>query len=142
MTEADTTVIEQTVRINARPETVWGFWTDAERICEWWGVGATLEPQRGGRYEVQMESGPTMRGEYVELVPYERIVFTFGWVPGTGAVEVPPGSSTVEVTLVDDGGDTVLTLRHTGLPSSYAEEHQQGWAHFLPLLVTAAGKVA
>ena len=34
---------------------------------------------------------------------------------------------------------TVLTLRHSDLPTSYAELHDKGWAHFLPLLVTAAG---
>jgi len=139
MTQSETATIEQTVRINARPETVWQFWTDAERICDWWGDGATLEPQPGGACEVRMDGGPVMRGEFVELVPYERIVFTFGWVPGTGAVDLGPGSTRVEVTLVDDDGDTVLTLRHSDLPTSYAELHDKGWAHFLPLLVTTAG---
>jgi uncharacterized protein YndB with AHSA1/START domain len=136
VTEAGTT-IEQTVRISARPETVWRFWTEPERMVEWWGA-ATLAPQPGGACEVRMESGPVMRGEYVELVPYGRIVFTFGWEPMPGGPEVPPGSTRVEVTLVDDGGDTVLTLRHSELPTSYAEEHDKGWAHFLPLLAKAA----
>jgi uncharacterized protein YndB with AHSA1/START domain len=141
VTEADTRTVEQTLRISARPETVWRFWTDPAAICDWWGSSAELDPQPGGTCRVQMDSGPLMVGEYVELVPYERIVFTFGWErpAGGGGPDVPPGSTRVEVTLVDEDGDTVLTLRHSGLPSSYAEEHSAGWAHFLPLLASAAG---
>jgi len=41
------------------------------------------------------------------------------------------------VTLIDDDGDTILTLRHTGLPDSVADMHAAGWSHFLPLLVAA-----
>jgi uncharacterized protein YndB with AHSA1/START domain len=137
MTEADTRTIEQTLRISARPETVWRFWTDPEAICDWWGTSAELDPQPGGTCRVKMESGPLMVGKYVELVPYERIVFTFGW-EGADDFGVTPGSSRVEVTLVDEDGDTVLTLRHFGLPPTAAEEHSKGWAHFLPILVDAA----
>jgi hypothetical protein len=41
-------------------------------------------------------------------------------------------------TLTPDGDGTILTLRHTGLPVAFSHEHQAGWAHFLPLLATAA----
>lgn len=79
-----------------------------------------------------------MVGEYLELVPHERIVFTFGWEPAEGAPAVAPGTTRVEVTLAADDGDTVMTLRHTGLPGAFADEHRGGWAHFLPLLALAA----
>ena len=81
-----------------------------------------------------------MRGEYVELVPHERIVFSLGWDPTDGAPAVPPGSSLVEITLTADGNDTILALRHSGLPAAAREEHRGGWDHFLPLLATAAGR--
>lgn len=41
----------------------------------------------------------------------------------------------MEVTLVADGKDTVLTLRHSGIPPVYAGEHGAGWAHHLGVLV-------
>lgn len=39
-----------------------------------------------------------------------------------------------------DAGDTVLTLRHTGLPAAWATEHAGGWSHFLPLLAEAVAQ--
>jgi uncharacterized protein YndB with AHSA1/START domain len=140
VTDADTIVVEQTLRISARPETVWRYWTDPQRMCDWWGRAAVLDPRPGGAYIVEIEGGGVMRGEYVELVPHERIVFTFGWDPMDGAPEVAPGSTVVEVTLTDDGGDTILTVRHRGLPTgAERSRHTAGWGHFLPLLAVAAG---
>ena len=138
MTQGEDAVVEQTLRIRARPETVWRYWTDPQCRCEWWGAAAQLDPRPGGACVVEMGGGGVMRGEYVELVPHERIVFTFGWDPTAGAPDVPPGSTRVEVTLTADGDDTILALRHTGLPLASTNEHRGGWGHFLPLLATAA----
>jgi uncharacterized protein YndB with AHSA1/START domain len=137
VTDADTRTVEQTLRIKARPETVWRYWTDPQRMCDWWGAAAELDPRPGGTCRIEMGGGPAMVGTYVELVPHERIVFTFGWEPTDGAPDVPPGSTRVEVTLTADGGDTIMSLRHTGLPGAFADEHAAGWGHFLPVLVAA-----
>ena len=134
----DEGVVEETVRIAARPETVWRYWTDPERMCAWWGAAAELDPRPGGACVVEMVGGPVMRGEYVELVPHERIVFTFGWEPTEGVPDVPPSSTRVEVTLTADGDDTILALRHSGLPTVFRTMHRDGWGHLLPLLVSAA----
>lgn len=142
MTDADTHTVEQTLRISARPETVWQYWTDPQRMCDWWGAAAELDPRPSGVCRVEMGGGPVMLGEYVELVPHHRIVFTFGWEPTDGGPVLAPGSTLVEVTLTADDGDTIMTLRHTGLPAAFADEHDAGWAHFLPLLVSAAGEAS
>jgi uncharacterized protein YndB with AHSA1/START domain len=130
--------VERTIRIHARPETVWRYWTDPARICDWWGVSAELDARPGGTCLVRLGGDAVMRGEYAELVPYRRIVFTLGWEPAEGAPPVPPGASTVTVTLTEDEGDTILTLRHTGLPPTAVGMHQAGWSHFLPMLTAAA----
>ena len=137
MTDADTRTVEQTLRISARPETVWQYWTDPQRMCDWWGAAAELDPWPGGTCRVDMGGGPVMIGEYVELVPHERIVFTFGWEPTHGSPDIAPGSTRVEVTLTADSGDTIMTLRHSGLRARFADQHHAGWGHFLPLLVLA-----
>ena len=72
------------------PRPCGGYWTDPERMCEWWGAAAELDPRPGGICRVDSRSGGIMRGEFVELVPYERLVFTFGWEPTEGAPAVPP----------------------------------------------------
>ncbi len=139
MTEIETTTVEQTLRIAARPETVWRYWTDPERMCEWWGASADIDPRPGGICRIEtVGGGPTMRGEFLELVPHERIVFSFGWESSDRAPAIAPGSTRVEVMLTPDAGDTILTVRHSGVPMRYADEHREGWEHFLPLLAQAA----
>ena len=137
MTDIETTVVEQTLHIAARPETVWEYWTDPRLMCDWWGAAAQLDARPGGTCRVEMAQGSVMRGEYLELVPYERIVFTFGWEPGDGVPALPPGSSTVEVSLVAHEGDTILTVRHT-LPADLSALHQSGWGHYLARLASTA----
>jgi uncharacterized protein YndB with AHSA1/START domain len=66
-------------------------------------------------------------------------VFTWGW-EGDGS-PVPPGSSTVEITLAADGPDgTLLRLVHHGLPLPALDMHRDGWEHYLSRLdVRVAG---
>ncbi|MEU5884074.1 SRPBCC family protein [Spirillospora sp. NPDC047279] len=130
---------ERTMRIQARPETLWRFFTDPDRLAQWWGQ-ADLDARPGGDLRVAMPDGPrpVMRGTFVELVPYERIVFTFGWEPAPEAPDIAPGTSLVEVTLAPDGEGTKLTLRHSGLPPSLGDETAEGWTHVLRHLTDAA----
>jgi uncharacterized protein YndB with AHSA1/START domain len=63
-------------------------------------------------------------------------VWTWGWEGNDG---VPPGSSTVEVTLTPDGDATVVRLRHSGLPTGdSATSHGSGWEHYTARLAVAA----
>ena len=133
---AEGSLAECEIRISARPETVFSFFTDPERMVRWTGVAVNLDPQPGGVYEVDLGGGNRHAGRYVELTPFSRLVFTFGW---EGSDEVPPGSTTVEVTFESAGTDTVVRMRHTGLPTPQdAELHAQGWTHYLARLAVAA----
>jgi uncharacterized protein YndB with AHSA1/START domain len=68
--------------------------------------------------------------------PPSRLVFTWGW---EGDGDLPPGSSTVEITLIPDGDDTLVRLRHTGLPTQESRTlHAAGWDHYLGRLARAA----
>ena len=65
------------------------------------------------------------RGEFLEIDPPRRLVFSWGW---EGIDALPPGQSTVEVDLIDEGGATLLRLRHNGLPTDNAcQLHTYGW---------------
>lgn len=137
MTSPHDDAVECEVRIKASCETVFSYFTDPQKMLAWKGVSATLDPQPGGIYRVHVSGSHIARGCYVELVPYSRVVFTWGW-EGEESL-VPPGSTTVEIDLTEDGGATVLRLRHTGLSHELIQQHAQGWSHYLPRLVVAAG---
>jgi uncharacterized protein YndB with AHSA1/START domain len=129
-------VIEREVHIDASPATVFEFFTDPSRIVRWKGSKATLDPRPGGVYQVEMRPDLIVTGEYVEVEPPNRVVFTWGW---EGSGEVPPSSSTVEITLTAAGEGTVVRVVHSGLPSFEAfEQHGHGWDLFLPRLAVAA----
>ena len=107
--------------------------TDPSLLVRWKGVEATLEPRPGGLYRVVMSpGGDVVRGEFVEVVPHSRLVFTWGF-EGAGA-PVPAGASTVEVTLTPEGDTTVVRLVHRDLPARALDAHARGWAHFLERL--------
>jgi uncharacterized protein YndB with AHSA1/START domain len=133
-----TTTIEQTVRIAARPETVWSFWTEPERLREWWGEATALELQPGGDYRIVMDNGTVGRGRFVELDPPRRLVFTFGWEHNAPGEPLAPGSTRVEVTLRAEGDGTELVLRHTEVPSEQAPDHVKGWELFVGDRLVAA----
>jgi uncharacterized protein YndB with AHSA1/START domain len=75
-------------------------------------------------------------GEYVEVEPHRRVVFTWGF-EGTERV-VAAGSTRVEVTLEADDDGTLVVLLHHGLAEAPRTAHQEGWAHYLARLAPAA----
>lgn len=140
-TAEGTITIEQTVRIAASPQTVWTFWTEPQRLAEWWGTATAVETEPGGTFRVVMESGPVMRGVFTELDPPHRLVFTFGWENNAPGEPLAPGSTRVEVTLTPEADETVLVLRHFDMPTPHAPDHEKGWSYFIGerLVAAAAG---
>lgn len=121
-------VVERTVTIAARRETVFGFFTDSARFAAWWGEGSTIDPRPGGAVRIRYPNGVEAGGAVVELEPVHRIVFTFGYASGD---PVPIGGSRVIVRLEESARGTIVRLRHE-LPSAQAAEaHVQGWRYHL-----------
>jgi uncharacterized protein YndB with AHSA1/START domain len=141
MEAATETMVERELEIAASPETVWEFLVDPEKATRWMGSQAWLDPRPGGQYRVDVIHGHVASGEFVELDRPRRLVYTFGWEPEGGEENpVPPGSSTIEITLEPSGQGTALRFRHSGLPGTeMAQAHAHGWDHYLGRLVVAAG---
>jgi uncharacterized protein YndB with AHSA1/START domain len=130
------TDIETSVHIDASPRAVFRFFVDPTRMREWMGRAADLDPRPGGVFRVDVSDGHVVRGAYLEVVPDERVVFTFGW---EGDDDVPPASSTVEIVLTRHGDGTVVRLRHLGLPDDRARaQHGERWEHSTSRLAIAA----
>jgi len=135
----ETRLVEREIRIEASPETVFGFFTDPEKMVQWLGRAATLDPRPGGVFSINNVADYFVEGEYVFIEPYRRVVFTWGYnaLPGEDANPLPPGSSTVEVELVPDGDATVVRLAHRA-PARMAPFHAAGWDNYLARLQVAA----
>ncbi len=132
--------VEREVRIAARPETVFEIFTDPEKQLLWMGRRAELDARPGGIYLVEINDEVTARGEFIEVEPSSRVMFTFGWEgqqAGQGEHGVPPGLSRVEITRQPDGEGTLVRLRHLDLPEQAREMHGQGWELYLARLEIA-----
>ncbi|MGW1755118.1 SRPBCC family protein [Streptomyces mirabilis] len=122
--------------IKARPETVFSFFTDADRWLSWQGIEGVFDPTPGGAYRMRVVGEATASGRFEEVAPYTRIVFTWGWE--NEGDPVPPGNSRVEVTFAPEPDGTLLTLTHSGLPEPARGPHQEGWEHYLDRLAVRA----
>ncbi|WP_119269672.1 SRPBCC family protein [Taklimakanibacter deserti] len=132
---ADSLVIRREVEIAAPAATVFAFLTDPDKILRWLGT-ATTEPHPGGIYLVNVGGKNMARGQFTEVVPVHRLAYSFGW---DGGEKVPPGSSLVEIDLIDQPGGTLVRFTHSGLPDvEQRDSHEKGWTHYLKRLVVAA----
>ncbi len=129
------TVVTVERHIAAGPATVYAYLTDSERWSRWQGEQATIDASPGGLFRMRMGTGQTARGEFVELVPNRRVVFTWGWVDHPG---IPPGSSVVEIDLIPATDGTLVRLTHRQLPPEETDLHEVGWVHYLDRLVSVA----
>jgi uncharacterized protein YndB with AHSA1/START domain len=136
-TTAESVTVERAVEIDASPETVWELLTDPAEVTRWMGLNAGFDLRPGGTYRIEVLSGNVARGEFVEIDPPRRLVYTFGWE--RGVPEVHPGSSTVEFELIPNGNGTIVRFRHYDLPTpDSAARHGHGWDHYLGRLAAAA----
>jgi len=136
MSPPEATAVTHEVHIEAEPETVFAFFTDPDKMIQWKGRSAELDPRPGGVYRVDVTGEHVARGEYVELDPPHRVVFTWGWESEDAVV--PPGASTVEITLTAQAGGTLVRLEHRDLPEPERAPHSHGWDHYLSRLAVAA----
>jgi len=122
-------------RMAASASTVYSFLVDAEGWTRWQGESAAIDARPGGIFRMTMGNGLTARGEFIELVPHRRVVFTWGWIDSP---TVPPGSTVVEIDLIADGDGTLVRLTHRDLAVAEQPSHETGWVHYLGRLTMVA----
>lgn len=127
--------------IRARPAIVFDAVTTAEGIRHWWGpdAGPVLvsesDPRIGGRYRVRFRkldgTEHESSGEFLEIVPPERIVMSWRWRGG----QEDPGESRIEIRLRAVPGGTELTFTHALLHDEETRRsHEAGWTGSLDKL--------
>ena len=128
--------IRRELFIEAPQATVFAFFTDPDKMSRWMGTSHELDPRQGGIFLVDVHSGNVAKGEFQEVTPNSRLVFTWGW-DGENST-VPAGSSKVEVDLAQKDNGTLLVFTHSGLPEPAVAPHTMGWEHYLGRLTIAA----
>ena len=132
-------------------EKVWAAFTDPEEVSKWWGPkdftssGNKVDLREGGKYLFVM-NGPAgsewdkpmySGGEYKEIVPMKKLVFTDNFMDQDGnpapvvygvAENFPELTVTFEFEKLPDG-KTKMKLTHTGWPEDddMAESSEMGW---------------
>jgi uncharacterized protein YndB with AHSA1/START domain len=128
-------------RFRARPEKVWDAWTDPEKLIAWFCTAkakpgtfhAELDVRAGGRYRISFndESGEynEVGGAYREVVPSERLVFTWAWH------STPERESLVTVSIKPDGAGALMIFTHEQFFDEAARDnHSKGWTELFDQL--------
>jgi uncharacterized protein YndB with AHSA1/START domain len=129
---------------DAPRERVWKEWTEPERFAAWFGgeqadiplSTVTMDVRPGGGWRATMYFGDERReinwkGEYVEVVEPERLVFTITDQPGEDSSEL------VIVALSDLGDGTTemaFEQRGGGLTPDQYRAAGQGWSGFFDVI--------
>lgn len=118
-------------RFNAAPAKVFSAWTDPEKMSRWLGppdvkrVEAGTDLRVGGSYYIRMVMANDEHyssGVYREIVPNEKLVFTWAWK------STPERESLVTVTIKPDGDGSIMTLLHERFFDEAARDnHNKGW---------------
>jgi uncharacterized protein YndB with AHSA1/START domain len=128
--------------INAPRDRVYSAWTDPAQLEQWFGPESVqthevvADVRVGGKYHWHLTNQEgekmTVRGEYRELQPGRKIVFTWQWDDD----EVWENrTSIVTVELEERDGGTDLRLTHVEIPTEQSRNnHSRGWNEVLDRL--------
>jgi len=123
------TRIELEHRVGAPRARAWAAWTESEQLARWWwhwlpGTTIAADARAGGSYRFENpEAGFGVAGEYLELEPFERLVFTWRWIDDGVEASI---ADTVTVRFADDGGGTIVTVEHV-TDAAGAADYELGW---------------
>ena len=124
-------------RLNASPEKVYAAWADPQKLVQWFGPGqveegsvkADIDLRVGGRYRISFNAKGIYNevgGVYREVVPNERLVFSWAWH------STPERESLVTVSIKPEGGGALLTFLHEQFADTTARDnHERGWTELL-----------
>ena len=129
---SDSPPVTASVRIAAPPDVVFPYFTDPALAVKWIADAAYLDARPGGTFSLNVRGNPAL-GEFVEVDPPRRVVFTWG-IEGqrrlpAGEQHGRGGSAAPTATTPSSPSRTV-----TCPPRSYRRSHQGGWAEFLGIL--------
>ena len=112
-----------TVTINAKAETIYKAWLSTEGHSAITGSPAKVDGTVNGDFTAW---DGYIWGMFLELEENKRIVQAWR----TSEFPSEAEDSIVEILLEEKKGKTKLTLKHSNIPKSQADEYKTGWEDF------------
>jgi uncharacterized protein YndB with AHSA1/START domain len=128
---------DKTIFLPLDTRTVFDLVTQPERLRRWSAVAARVDLRIGGEFRWTVAPSNSAIGTFTKIETGKSLHFTWGW---EGNAELPPGASTVSITLDSVDGGTNLRFVHADLTADQEREHAEGWNHYLNRLVEFANK--
>lgn len=151
---ATAAAVHVTRELPARRDDVFSAWTQPDLFARWFtppgnsSVSAELDVRPGGSYRITLQRTELVTGtsyivgEYLEVAPPERLVFTFGWEeppPLAGIEALEALDSRVTVQFRDRGASTEISITHERLDTEELRDfHRWGWETTLEQLAEVA----
>ena len=140
--DIDLRTLVLTRTLHAPAQLVFEAWSHPKHLVGWWGPSDFSLPhceqdfRVGGKYRFCMRapdgSDHWVRGEYLEISPYHRLVFTWLREDVEGDIWC---DNTVAIDLAEHAGRTTLTLNQTAFATvAHCDEHRGGWSECLDRL--------
>jgi uncharacterized protein YndB with AHSA1/START domain len=144
---ADKASLEVKRVINAPRDRVYAAWTDPAQLRQWFGPenvqthNLVADTRVGGKFQWDLINPEgeemTVAGEYRELQPGRKVVFTWQWQDDE---DWERRESIVTVEFSDCDGGTEVRLIHEQLPSEESRDrHSEGWTSLLKKLEKFVG---
>ena len=132
MTEKPSLTLKRQMR--ASPARIFKAWTEPSKLVHWFGpqeteegsVEAETDVRVGGAYRIRFKTADDRQheasGVYQEVVPNEKLVFTWTWL------DTPDEQTQITITLRGEEGGTMLTLTQALLADEASRaSHMTGW---------------
>ena len=117
--------LNKEIWINAPVKEIFKRFTVAEAMLEWHGKEVETNPVPGGIYKVVFENGTVILGQFIEVVPNERIKYSAAY----GEV-----GSVVEVSFLEERGGTLVKLSQEFSTDQDTSSFNEGWDYFMGIL--------
>jgi uncharacterized protein YndB with AHSA1/START domain len=123
-------------KIRASRERLFDAWISPAQLLQWWGPRgvrcshAEVEPYVGGKLRIgnELPDGTTVwiLGEFLEVIPFERLVYTWRTEPAAGGVPVDE-RVTVRFEAVDETETEVIVIHERIADEATRVSHATGW---------------
>ena len=144
------TTVQLRHQYNASPQQVFDAWSNPEALGKWFGPHShnckveKYDFRENGEYQIRMmpvaedtdcagdsSQDSVCAGTFVQIIPAEKIVMTFGWIENGG--DINGTLLTIELANTKEGCELLLT--HERLPNKEAcDAHRGGWQGSLECL--------